>query len=87
MKLGRYRERNKPVAMSDRSALFGFTKLDYDGQVGFTKLDYDGQVGFTKLESAKLPVKKECNRKVAPLKQRFSTRCNRMAVSDAVCVI
>ena len=76
MKLGRYRESNKPVAMSDRSALFGFTKLDYDGQVGFTKL-----------ESAKLPVKKECNRKVAPLKQRFSTRCNRMAVSDAVCVI
>ena len=31
--------------------------------------------------------RKECNRKVAPLKQRFSTRCNRMAVSDAVCVI
>ena len=30
---------------------------------------------------------KECNRKVALLKQRFSTRCNRMAVSDAVCVI
>jgi hypothetical protein len=31
--------------------------------------------------------KKGCNREVAPLKQRFSTRCNRMAVSDAVCVI
>ena len=30
---------------------------------------------------------KGCNREVAPLKQRFSTRCNRMAVSDAVCVI
>ena len=30
---------------------------------------------------------KECNREVAPLKQRFLTRCNRMAVSDAVCVI
>ena len=28
MKLGRYRERSKPVAMCDRSALFGFTKLD-----------------------------------------------------------
>lgn len=77
MKLGRYRESSKPVAICDRSALFGFMKLGYDGQVGFTKL-----------ESAKLPVKeKECNRKVAPLKQRFLTRCNRMAVSDAVCVI
>ena len=30
---------------------------------------------------------RRCNRKVAPLKQRFLTRCNRMAVSDAVCVI
>ena len=28
MKLGRYRERSKPVVMCDRSALFGFTKLD-----------------------------------------------------------
>ena len=28
MKLGRYRESNKPVAMSGRSILFGFTKLD-----------------------------------------------------------
>ena len=28
MKLGRYRESSKPVAMCDRSALFGFTKLD-----------------------------------------------------------
>ena len=77
MKLGRHRESSKPVAICDRPTLFGFTKLGYDGQVGFTKLEY-----------AKLPVKeKECNRKVAPLKQRFSTRCNRMAVSDAVCVI
>jgi hypothetical protein len=77
MKLGRYKEGSKPVAICDRPTLFGFTKLGYDGQVGFTKLEY-----------AKLPVKeKECNRKVAPLKQRFSTRCNRMAVSDAVCVI
>lgn len=32
-------------------------------------------------------MKRGCNREVAPLKQRFSTRCNRMAVSDAVCVI
>jgi len=32
-------------------------------------------------------IKKRCNREVAPLKQRFLTRCNRMAVSDAVCVI
>lgn len=31
--------------------------------------------------------KKRCNLEVAPLKQRFLTRCNRMAVSDAVCVI
>ena len=30
---------------------------------------------------------RRCNRKVAPLKQRFLTRCSRMAVSDAVCVI
>ena len=29
MKLGRYRESSKPVAMSDRSALFGFMKMDY----------------------------------------------------------
>ena len=28
MKLGRYGENSKPVAMCDRSALFGFTKLD-----------------------------------------------------------
>ena len=28
MKLGRYRERSKPVAICDRSALFGFMKLD-----------------------------------------------------------
>ena len=28
MNLGRYRESNKPVAMSGRSILFGFTKLD-----------------------------------------------------------
>ena len=28
MKLGRYRERSKLVARCDRSALFGFTKLD-----------------------------------------------------------
>ena len=28
MKLGRYRESGKPVAMCDRSALFGFTKMD-----------------------------------------------------------
>ena len=27
MKLGRYRERSKPVAICDRSALFGFTNL------------------------------------------------------------
>ena len=32
-------------------------------------------------------IKKGCNREVAPFKQRFSTRCNRMAVRDAVCVI
>ena len=30
---------------------------------------------------------RRCNRKVTPLKQRFLTRCSRMAVSDAVCVI
>ena len=28
MKLGRYRESGKPVAICDRSILFGFTKLD-----------------------------------------------------------
>ena len=28
MKLSRYRESNIPVALCDRSALFGFTKLD-----------------------------------------------------------
>ncbi len=28
MKLGRHREISKPVAMCDRSALLGFTKLD-----------------------------------------------------------
>ena len=28
MKLGRYGENSKPVAMCDRFALFGFTKLD-----------------------------------------------------------
>ena len=28
MKLGRYRESSKLVARCDRSALFGFTKLD-----------------------------------------------------------
>ena len=28
MKLGRYRESSKPVAMCDRSTLFGFTTLD-----------------------------------------------------------
>ena len=29
MKLGRYRECSKPVAMCDRPILFGFTKLDF----------------------------------------------------------
>ena len=28
MKLGRYRESSKPVAICDRPILFGFTKLD-----------------------------------------------------------
>ena len=31
--------------------------------------------------------KKTRNRKVTLLKQRFLTRCNRMAISDTVCVI
>lgn len=96
MKLCRYRESSKAVAicaLEQMDAMFipslrrGFDMerigtLARLGSVRKTSLKCR-ETGLCRNRSKR----EECNREVAPFKQRFLTRCNRMAVSDAICVI
>jgi len=96
MKLCRYRESSKAVAICAIEQINAMFIPSLRRGFDMERIGTLAKLGSARKTSLKCREsglcrnrgkREECNREVAPFKQRFLTRCNRMAVSDAVCVI